>query len=346
MQVVQMTSNLHKKASQMYISSMAKSVAIIIPKGGCGKTTTTANLAAYVSKQGYRVLAVDFDPQGNLSQHLGYAGSDIRHSIGDVMLGEVATEAAIIAVDENLSLLANNYAMVKMLPKLQGAANANYLLRDILYPLNSKYQFIFIDAPPALGFFAVNTLIAATDILLTVSPEFFPMQAIRPLYELYQQIRQSHNLSLQLKGVILTMADMRLRHSREIVGILRKNFGSLLYEAYVRNNVALKEASSYGLSIFAYQPTSIGALDYALVGEEFLRDFAPAQRKREYYNRLFSELPAAEQEEIMEKTKNHLENLQQQRENSESSTDLLKQIVLLTRNSEVEKRYPYRKHKD
>lgn len=325
---------------------MAKIVSFIIPKGGCGKTTTAANLAAYISAQGYRVLAVDMDPQGNLTQHLGYDTENLDGTLSDLFLKKKKTEEVLLQRDEKLHLLPNNFEIIKHIKEMEGVYTPYYLLRDTLFPIKDKYDFIIVDCPPSLGFFSINALAASTDIMLVVSPEFFPLKSIKPLYYEYQEIKEKLNLSLNLKGVLITMADMRLRHARDVVEIIKNNFKEKLYAAYIRNNVALKEAASVGMSIFEYDQNSAGAIDYTIFAEEFLRDFAPAKAKKKYYEEIFGELSDKEKSDILNLAKNRIDSYHKYVISEISERDIVKQAVLIERNKQIEKLFPYRDAKN
>ena len=321
---------------------MPKIVSFIIPKGGCGKTTTSVNLAAYISLQGYKVLAVDMDPQGNMTQHFGYDTETLKGTLLDLFLKETEIGNVLLEKNECLHILPNNYNTIKRIGELESDYTPAYLLRDVLYPIKDNYDFIIIDCPPSLGLFSINALATSTDLMLVVAPEFFPMKAIKPLYQEYQEIKEKLNLSLNLKGVVLTMADMRLRHSREVVDIIKSNFKKKLYATYIRNNVALKEASSYGMSIFEYDAKSTGAIDYTLLAEEFLRDFAPAKKKRDYYEDIFQSLSEKEKSEIMELAKTKINSYNKYVISELPERDLIKQAVIIERNKQIETLFPFR----
>lgn len=321
---------------------MAKIVSFIIPKGGCGKTTTATNLAAYISTQGYRVLAVDMDPQGNLTQHLGYDTENLAGTLSDLFLKKKKIEEVLLERDEKLHLLPNNFEIIKHIKEMEGVYTPYYLLRDTLFPIKNNYDFIIVDCPPSLGFFSINALAASTDIMLVVSPEFFPLKSIKPLYFEYQEIREKLNLSLNLKGVLITMADMRLRHARDVVEIIKNNFKEKLYAAYIRNNVALKEAASVGMSIFEYDKNSAGAIDYTIFAEEFLRDFAPAKAKKKYYEEIFGRLSDKEKSDILNLAKSRIDSYHKYVISEITERDIVKQAVLIERNKQLEKLFPYR----
>lgn len=328
-----------------YQTIMPKIVSFIIPKGGCGKTTTAVNLSAYLALQGYRVLAVDMDPQGNLTQHFGYDSENVEKTLLQVFLEEKTIDEVILKRSETLHVVPNNFKMIKHHSALEKTYTPNYLLRDALFPIKNNYDYILIDCPPSLGLFSQNALVASTDIMLVVAPEFFPMRSIKPLYLEYLDVKEKHNLTLNLKGVVLTMADMRLRHSREIVGIIKENFGKKLYSSYIRNNVSLKEAASYGNSIFEYDANSSGAMDYTLLAEEFLRDFAPAVEKKRYYEEVFNGLNEKDRANMMVYVKQKIQSYHKYVISEIDDNSLIKQAVIIERNKQIEKFFPFNRAK-
>ncbi len=322
---------------------MTKIVSFIIQKGGCGKTTTTANTAGYLAQQGYRVLCVDMDPQGNLTQHLGYNNEALDLTILHLFQKKAEFDEVVLKRSENLHLLPNNLETAGAELILYHSFSREFLLRDVLAPITHRYDFILIDCPPALGLFSVNALAASTDFVLVVAPEFFPMRAIKPLYETYRMVKEKLNHTLQFNGVLMTMCDFRTNHSREVLKILKRNFPHKLYNAFIRQNVTLKEASAYGQTIFEYAPNSIGAFDYQNFVEEFLLDNHQNKLKREYYQRRFDSLPPEEKQQILEFAKKNLSTYSQTLLERVDISRVLKEALIIERNKIIERLFPYRK---
>ena len=268
---------------------MPRIISFIIQKGGCGKTTSTVNTGGYLSRLGIKTLLVDMDPQGNLTQHLGYNTDDIDKTVVSLMKGEASFEEAVLKRNSTLHLLPNNIVSASEEILLHSAYTREYLLRDALYPVMNDYDFILIDCPPNLGLYSINALATSTEFILVVAPEFFPMKAIKPLFETFNMVKNKLNHSLRLGGVLLTMADLRTKHAQQVVDILQKNFSKLLFSSYIRNNVHLKEAAASGQTIFEYAPHSIGASDYQSFAEEFLKDHARVKEKLGYYEEKFQQ---------------------------------------------------------
>lgn len=323
---------------------MAQVVSFIIQKGGCGKTTTTVNTAGYLAQQGYRVLAVDMDPQGNMTQHFGYDSDSLEKTLLDVFMQDAVFNDVVLKKSDTLHLLPNNIQMNDAEYALYKTLNREYLLRDALMPVMTQYDFILIDCAPNLGILSVNSLVASTEFVMTVSPEFFPMRAIKPLYETFLTVKTKLNRTLRFKGVVMTMADFRTRHAQEVRKILQKNFPHKLYKAYIRNSVSLKEAASMGKTIFEYDLSSSGAFDYQNFVEEFLRDHEPAKKKKAFYESHFKTLPKEEQIQIIKFARKNLSQFNRSRMDAVEDEPVLKAALLIERNKILEKLYPFRTH--
>lgn len=321
---------------------MTQIVAFIIQKGGCGKTTTTVNTAGYLSIQGFRILCVDMDPQGNLTQHFGYDAESLERTILHLFQEKNNFEEVVLKRNEALHILPNNLESSAAELTLYHSLSREYLLRDVLEPVKENYDFILIDCPPTLGLYSINALVASTEFVLVVAPEFFPMKAIKPLYETFKSVKQKLNHSLQFNGVLMTLCDFRTRHSQAVLRILKKNFPHKLYNAYIRNNVSSKEASSCGQTIFEHHPNSFGAFDYRNFAEEFIRDHHKNVAKREFYQRKFDSLSPDEQNEIMVFSRRNLSAYNSARLNELAPDDVLKEALLVERNKILEKLFPYR----
>ena len=319
-----------------------KIVSFIIQKGGCGKTTTTVNTAGYLALNGFKVLCVDMDPQGNLTQHFGYDNETLDKTILQLFQKSATFEEVVLKRAESLHILPNNIDTAAAEITLQKSLSREYLLRDVLSPLTPQYDFVLIDCPPTLGLFSINALAASHEFVLIVSPEFFPMKAIKPLYETYRLVKYHLNHSLQFNGIMMTMCDFRTRHSQEVLQILKKNFPHKLYNSYIRNNVSLKEASSYGQTIFEYHPASVGAFDYQNFAEEFIRDHHKNKAKRGYYQQKFESLQQDQQNQILDFAQRNLSQFIKNSLEKLPESTVIREAFLIERNKVMEKLFPYR----
>lgn len=323
---------------------MPQIISFIIQKGGCGKTTTTANTASYLALQEFRVLAVDMDPQGNLTQHFGYDTESLDRTLNDLFLQEHVFDEVVLKPSDNLHLLPNNIDMTTSEITFYKSISREYILRDVLSPVVNNYDFILIDCPPNLGILSINALAASTEFILVVAPEFFPMKAIKPLYETFLMVKSKLNHSLQFRGVLLTLCDFRTRHANEVRDILKKNFPHKLFKSFVRHNVTLKEAASVGKSIFEYDPHSIGAFDYQNFVEEFIRDHEKVKKKRSYYEEMFRQLEPNEKSEIIQFAIQNLSSYNRNRLQEVDSDPILREALTIERNKIIERLFPYRLH--
>jgi MinD-like ATPase involved in chromosome partitioning or flagellar assembly len=218
------------------------------------------------------------------------------------------------------------------------------MLRDTLTSVSNNYDFILIDCPPNLSILSINALAASTEFILVVAPEFFPMKAIKPLYETFLMVKSKLNHTLQFRGVLLTMCDFRTNHANEVRNILKKNFPHKLFNSFVRQNVTLKEAASVGKSIFEYDSRSIGAFDYQNFVEEFIRDHEKVKKKKSYYDEMFRQLEHSEKTEILEFAVQNLSSYNRNRMEEINSDPILKEALTTERNKIIEKLFPYRQH--
>ena len=319
---------------------MGKIVSFIIQKGGCGKTTTTVNIGGYLSMKGFKVLMVDMDPQGNMTQHFGYVPEELDITIRNVLNKSVPISEAILIRDENLHIIGNNILTAADELSFLQAFSREYLLRDQLLPIVKDYDYILIDCPPSLGILSLNALCASHEMFITISPDYFPLMALKSLIETFNVVKAKLNKTLKIKGIGVTMCDARTNHTRQVIDILEKNFGSKIYPSYIRNNVALKDASGQGKTIFEYAPDSLGAKDYTALSEEFILDHISVQKKHLYYDSIFKKLEEKEQKEIMLFAINQLNAYSKDRYESGKSTETIDRSIRLARNRMLEKMFP------
>jgi chromosome partitioning protein len=238
-------------------------ISVLSQKGGTGKTTMVRTLTDVFRRAGLNVLAVDLDPQGNLSDYLDVP-PDASPTISEVLQGTVTVDAAIHdgVVPANLTL-----AEAELI--LGGKLGRELTLRRALRDVRERYDLILIDCPPALGLLTVNALVASDYALLSAEAQYFAMQGVEQALQVIELARDSLNPELQWLGVILNIADMRTRHSREAFDSLRSHFGDKLLDATVRSSIAYAESAERALSILDYRP-DLGA-DYLEIGAELLQ---------------------------------------------------------------------------
>ena len=252
---------------------MTTTIAVLSQKGGTGKTTTVRTLTDIFRRIGLQVLAVDLDPQGNLSDYLD-VDPDASPTIGDVLSGRAAIRDAIHG-----SVVPANLGLAEAELILGGKLGREVTLRRALVDVSGEYDIVLIDCPPALGLLTVNALVAADWALLSAEAQYFAMQGVEQALEVVELAHDSLNPGLELLGVILNIADMRTRHSREAFQSLRTHYGEKLLDTTVRSSIAYAESAERALSILDYRP-DLGA-DYLNIADELLRRLEmPQARER------------------------------------------------------------------
>ena len=241
---------------------MPVTISILSQKGGTGKTTTVRTLTDVLRRIGLNVLAVDLDPQGNLSDYLD-VDPDASPTIGDVLSGRAKARDAV-----HNGIIPANLGLAEAELALGGKMGRELTLKRALRDVRDKYDLILIDCPPALGLLTVNALVASDYALLSAEAQYFAMQGIEQALQVIELARESLNPELQWLGVILNIADMRTRHSREAFDSLRSHFGDKLLDTTVRSSIAYVESAERALSILDYRP-DLGA-DYLEIAAELL----------------------------------------------------------------------------
>ena len=249
---------------------MAKIIAITNQKGGVGKTTTSVNLSACVASEGYRVLVVDADPQGNTSSGLGVRVKNTTPTVYEVMAGEVELDRALIRTQvETLFVLPADIRLAGAEIELANVEKREHVLSEALEAARSEFDYIFIDCPPSLGLITLNALCAADGVLIPIQCEYYALEGVSALMGTIQKV-QKINRRLTIEGVVLTMLDARTNLGIQVAQEVRKVFKGKVYNTVVPRNVRLGEAPSHGLPIHLYDPRSLGAQSYQSLAKEFL----------------------------------------------------------------------------
>jgi chromosome partitioning protein len=243
---------------------MAHTIAVLSQKGGTGKTTTVRTLADALRRSGARTLAVDLDPQGNLSDYFDLP-TDVEPTIADVLAGRSSAAQAI-----HDDLIPANLTLAETELMLGGKMGRELTLRRALAKLPPDYEVILIDCPPSLGLLTINALVAADYALITAEAQYFALQGVEQAMEVVELARESLNPKLSLLGVLLNLADMRTVHSREALASLKERFGEQVFDAVIRASIAYAESAERARSILDYRP-DLGADYIALAGEVLKR---------------------------------------------------------------------------
>jgi chromosome partitioning protein len=251
---------------------MAETIAVLSQKGGTGKTTAVRTLADVFRRVGLETLAVDLDPQGNLSDYFDIP-PDAEPTIGDVLAGRAKAGDAI-----HDGIIPANLTLAETELTLGGKMGRELTLRRALRSIDRSYDLILIDCPPALGLLTVNALVAADHALLSAEAQYFALQGVEQAVEVMELARDSLNPDLQWLGVVLNIADMRTIHSREAFATLRESFGDKLFETPIRASIAYAESAERAVSILDHRP-DLGA-DYVALADELLGRLGLANARR------------------------------------------------------------------
>jgi len=248
---------------------MAKVIAICNQKGGVGKTTTAINLASYLAISGKNTLLIDTDPQGNATSGLGINKHDVKQSIYNLLIDEIdPTGITIKTAVANLSLIPSTLSLTGAEVELVGIMGREYRLKKAISPILSEYDFILIDCPPSLGLLTVNALVAAGSVLIPIQCEYYALEGLSQLVNTINLVKENINSTLEIEGVLLTMADYRTNLTNEVINEVRNFFKGKAYQTVIPRNIRLTEAPGFGKPIALYDKDSIGAIKY----EEFVHE--------------------------------------------------------------------------
>jgi chromosome partitioning protein len=237
-------------------------------KGGVAKTTTTLNLAVAFAEQGLRVLAVDLDPQGNLTMSQGFDPDGIEQSMFDVLVHKLPIEQVVHPAEIDLAVSSIDLAGAEL--ALSSLIGRERSLEKALAPIKERYDFILIDTPPSLGLLTINALVAADGVIVPVQCEYLSLRGLVQLEGTLGMVRENLNPRVEIVGILPTMFDTRTIHSREAVEILEENFGDLVFKSRIRKTVRYAEAPVKGISVLKYDPTGPAAEAYRELAKEVL----------------------------------------------------------------------------
>jgi chromosome partitioning protein len=250
-------------------------LAVANQKGGVGKTDLTVNMSCRLASVGNHVLLIDMDPQANATDYLVKPGTRIEKTSADLLMDDSVTIDDIVMEDcrENLDIIPSHPDLSSAQVRLANDVNMQFKLKRKLKALtegNHRYDYILIDTPPSLGLLTVNTLTAATGVIIPVQTHYFAMEGVVQLQETIQRVTEDINPGLKVLGVVLTMYDKRTLISKEVDAKVRNEFSGRVFSTVIPVNVRLAEAPSHHESIFEYEPGSTGAKAYEELAKEIL----------------------------------------------------------------------------
>ena len=268
-------------------------IALINQKGGVGKTTSAANIAAGLTLLGQRVLVIDLDPQAQLCHSLGIQAHKLEYTIYDILKGEIGPARVFVQKELAakitrartdgdgkqkwqtaklfITVLPSNLVLSKVDMEFADVPGKEFLLKNAIKKVGDEFDYVLIDCPPSLGLLTVNALTAASTVHIPVQSEYLALESISKLMETIGRVKAHLNSKLGVGGIIATRFDKRKLLNREVVSKLEQHFGEVVFRTRIRENIVLAEAPSHGVDIFTYRPRSYGAEDYLSLCQEILR---------------------------------------------------------------------------
>ena len=250
---------------------MGRIIAVANQKGGVGKTTTAINLSSCLSALGKRVLAIDMDPQGNMTSGLGVDKDNVEKTGYDLIIGRATVEECLCKeVFENLDLLPTNIDLSAAEIELIGVENKEFIIRDEVAKIRGNYDFVIVDCPPSLSMLTINAMTTADTVLVPIQCEYYALEGLSQLMHTIDLVKERLNPDLEMEGVVFTMYNARTNLSLQVVENVKDNLDQTIYKTIIPRNIRLAEAPSHGLPINIYDPKSSGAESYMLLAEEVI----------------------------------------------------------------------------
>jgi len=248
---------------------MANVICVANHKGGTGKTTTVVNIASYFARQGKRSLIVDMEPQANATLSVGLGPRSFDKTIYQVLLNECSFKEAIKKeIVGNLDIVPANVSLANTDINLANQPNNQFRLKENMQSIVSDYHYIFIDCPPSLNLLVINSFAAANNVLIPTQADYLSLEGLAQMVRSIKLAKQYLNPDLQILGILFCIVDLNQKIERESIELVRKNFVDEAFSTIIKTCVKLKEATSYGLSIFDYAPLSSGAFNYSEAARE------------------------------------------------------------------------------
>lgn len=251
---------------------MGKTIAIANQKGGVGKTTTAINLAASLAAFEFKTLLIDADPQANSTSGLGFNPKEVKNSIYECMVGLSSVQESILPTEVPfLDIIPSHIDLVGAEIEMINLNNRERKMKDALVAVRDSYDFIIMDCSPSLGLITINSLTAADSVIIPVQCEYYALEGLGKLLNTIKIIQSRLNTSLVIEGILLTMYDLRLRLSNQVVNEVNTHFKNMVFETIIPRNIRLSESPSFGVPAILHDADSKGAISYLNLAKEIIR---------------------------------------------------------------------------
>jgi chromosome partitioning protein len=251
---------------------MGKTIAIANQKGGVGKTTTAINLAASLAAFEFKTLLIDADPQANSTSGLGFNPKEVKNSIYECMVGLSSVQESILPTEVPfLDIIPSHIDLVGAEIEMINLNNRERKMKEALEAVKDSYDFIIMDCSPSLGLITINSLTAADSVIIPVQCEYYALEGLGKLLNTIKIIQSRLNTSLVIEGILLTMYDLRLRLSNQVVNEVNSHFKNMVFETIIPRNIRLSESPSFGVPAILHDADSKGAISYLNLAKEIIR---------------------------------------------------------------------------
>ena len=274
MSLLNTMSRSRKRAPASQGVTLGQVISFANQKGGVAKTTTTLNLGVAFQELGHRVLAVDLDPQGNLTMSQGMDPDTVDRSMFDVLVHSLSIKDVIHEAEVDIAVSSIDLAGAEL--ALSSMIGRERALQKALLPVRNDYDYILIDTPPSLGLLTINALTASDHVIVPVQCEYLSLRGLVQLEGTLQMIRENLNPSVEIRGILPTMFDGRTLHAKEAVEMLKENFGNLVFHTKIKKTIRYAEAPVQGSSVLKYDPSGPAAKAYRDLAKEVLNGSTPS----------------------------------------------------------------------